>query len=271
MVREMTTREVVDWNLGTKNLRIEREGPIAWCVIDRPHARNALTPAMYFGIKKAVRRVNADKDYRALIITGTGDVFAPGGDLGGRYEAGDEPVPEGLGHECLPFMTVRESQAPVISAVNGICQAGGLLIAMMSDIAVVSERASFRVPELLRGIIDATYAATLPAHVGMAQARDLLLSARKIDAAEAHRIGLVSRICRHEELEAEARKAAIEVLQTAPECRAHVKRMLNQQYPPIDYETMFVSLMSETSEAREGMTAFMEKRQPNWIPADLPD
>lgn len=265
----MSVREVVDWDLGTGNLRIERDGPIAWCVIDRPNARNAFTPAMYFGIKQAVRRVNADRDYRALIITGTGDVFAPGGDLGGRYEEGDRPVPAGLAYECLPFVTISESQAPVISAVNGICQAGGLLVAMMSDIAVVSERASFRVPELLRGIIDATYAAILPMHVGMAQARDLLLSARRIDAAEAHRIGLVSRICRHEDLEAEARKAAIEILQTAPECRAHVKRMLNQQYAKIDYETMFVSLMSENSEAKEGMKAFMEKRQPGWIPEGL--
>jgi len=259
-----------DWNLGTKNLRIEREGPIAWCIIDRPHARNALTPSMYFGIKKAVQLVNADKELRALIITGTGDVFAPGGDLGGRYEEGDEEVPSGLAYECLPFVSIRESAAPVISAVNGICQAGGLLIAMMSDIAVVSEKATFRVPELLRGIIDATYAATLPAHVGMAQARDLLLSARTIDAAEAYRIGLVSRICSHDDLRAEALKAASEILRTAPECRAHVKRMLNQQYAQIDYQTMFISLMSENSEAREGMTAFMEKRQPNWIPADLP-
>ncbi|WHO37237.1 enoyl-CoA hydratase/isomerase family protein [Sphingobium sp. AP49] len=266
----MSNREVVDWDLGTKNLRIEREGPIAWCIIDRPKARNAFTPSMYFGIKQAVRRVNRDKDYRALIITGTGDAFAPGGDLGGRYEEGDRPAPEGLTYETLPFIAIRESVAPVISAVNGICQAGGLLVAMMSDIAVVSEQATFRVPELLRGIVDASYAAMLPAHVGMAQARDLLLSARKIDAAEAHRIGLISRICKHEDLEAEARKAAIEILQTAPECRAHVKRMLNQQYPPIDYETMFVSLMSPNSEAREGMNSFMEKRQPNWIPEGLP-
>jgi enoyl-CoA hydratase/carnithine racemase len=266
----MAAREPLDWDLGTRNLRMERQGPVAWCVIDRPQARNALTPSMYFGIKQAVQRVNRDTDLRALILTGTGDVFAPGGDLGGRYEEGDRPVPDGLSYECLPFVTIRESAAPVIAAVNGICQAGGLLIAMMSDIAVVSERASFRVPELLRGIIDATYAATLPAHVGMAQARDLLLSARKIDAAEAHRIGLVSRLVAHEDLEAEALRAACEVLQTAPECRAHVKRMLNQQYAQIDYQTMFISLMSGGGEAREGMTAFMEKRRPNWIPADLP-
>ena len=257
-------------DLGTRNLRLEREGPILWCTIDRPQARNALTPAMYFGIKKAVRRVNSDKSLRALIITGTGDVFAPGGDLGGRQEEGDSPVPDGLAYEILPFVSIRESQAPVIAAVNGICQAGGLLIAMLSDIAVCSERASFRVPELLRGIIDATYAAILPIHVGMAQARDLLLSARKIDAAEALRIGLISRVVKHEDLRAEALKAASDILQTAPECRAHVKRMLNQQYAPIDYETMFISLMSETSEAREGMTAFRETRQPNWIPEGLP-
>ncbi len=258
-----------EYNVGTSSLRLEREGPILWCTIDRPHARNALTPAMYFGIKRAVRLVNSDENLRALIIIGTGDVFAPGGDLGGRYEPGDERVPEGLTHECLPFIAIRESMAPVISAVNGICQAGGLLIAMMSDISVVSEKATFRVPELLRGIIDATYAATLPAHVGIARARDLLLSARSIDAAEAERIGLISRIVPHEKLREEALKAACDVLRTAPEARAHVKRMLNQQYGTIDYETMFVSL-AHGQEVREGMTAFMEKRQPNWIPADLP-
>jgi 1,4-dihydroxy-2-naphthoyl-CoA synthase len=79
----------------------------------------------------------------------------------------------------------------------------------------------------------------------------------------------VSRLCKHEDLEAEARKAAIEILQTAPECRAHVKRMLNHQYAKIDYETMFVSLMNKNSEAAEGMHAFMEKRQPNWVPEGL--
>jgi enoyl-CoA hydratase len=65
--------------LGTLALRFEREGSIAWCVIDRPHARNALTPGMYYGIKRAVTIVNRDADLAALIITGTGDVFAPGG------------------------------------------------------------------------------------------------------------------------------------------------------------------------------------------------
>src|SRR5437762_9091301 len=108
MVRAMSKREVVDWNLGTKNLRIERDGPIAWCVIDRPNARNALTPAMYYGIRRAVRLVNSDPAIAALIITGTDDVFAPGGDLGGRREPGDDPVPD-IGADILPFLPIRDS------------------------------------------------------------------------------------------------------------------------------------------------------------------
>jgi enoyl-CoA hydratase/carnithine racemase len=252
-------------DLGTPCLRLERDGVIAWCVIDRPAARNALTPAMYFGLKRAVRLVNTDPDLAALIVTGTGDVFAPGGDLGGRAEAGEAPVPDSLGAEILPFLAIRDSPAPVIAAINGICQAGGLLIAMMADIAVASDRATFRVPELLRGIPDATYAAALPAHVGIAVARDLLLSARRFDAAEAQRIGLISRVVAHDDLRSAARAAAEEVLRTAPAARVQVKRMLNQRYGDIDYQTMFWAL-DHSPEPREGMAAFMEKRDPSWVP-----
>ncbi len=253
--------------LGAAGLRFEREGPIAWCFIDRPEARNALTPAMYFGIKRAVHLVNADPDLAALIITGTGDVFAPGGDLGGRSEPGDEPTPD-IGADMLPFLTIRDSRAPVVSAVNGICQAGGLLIAVLADVCVASDRATFRVPELLRGIPDATYAAVLPAHVGIAVARDLLLTARRFDAAEALRIGLISRVVPHEELHDAARQATREILLTPPMARTHVKRMLNERYGQIDYQTMFWAL-DESPEPREGMAAFMEKRKPNWVPEGL--
>jgi enoyl-CoA hydratase/carnithine racemase len=253
--------------LGAAGLRFEREGPVAWCVIDRPEARNALTPAMYFGIKRAVRIVNQDPELAALVITGTGDVFAPGGDLGGRREPEDEPTPD-IGHDILPFLSIRDSRAPVVAAVNGICQAGGLLIAMLADICVASDRATFRVPELLRGIPDATYAAVLPAHVGVAVARDLLLSARRFDAAEAQRLGVIARVVPHENLRPAALEAVREILQTPPMARMHVKRMLNERYGLIDYQTMFWAL-EESPEPREGMQAFMEKRRPNWVPEGL--
>jgi enoyl-CoA hydratase len=256
-------------DLGAAGLRFEREGVIAWCIIDRPEARNALTGSMYFGIKKAVHRVDADPDLAALIITGTGDVFAPGGDLGGRApDPADAPLPELGSGESLPFKAIRESRKPVIAAVNGICQGGGLLIAMMADIAVVSDRSTFRVPELLRGIIDATYAATLPAHVGLAVARDLLLSARRFGAEEALAYGLITRVVPHDDLREAALAAAGEVLQTAPIARMHVKRMLNERYGLVDYQTMMWGL-SESPEPREGFAAFMEKRAPSWIPPDF--
>ncbi|MET8207681.1 enoyl-CoA hydratase-related protein [Streptomyces sp. NPDC005373] len=253
-------------NLGAAGLRLERDGVIAWCRIDRPEARNALTPAMYYGIKRAVHLVDSDPDLAALVITGTGDVFAPGGDLGGRSQPGDAPLPD-IGHDILPFLAIRDSRAPVIAAVNGICQAGGLLIAMMADIAVASDRATFRVPELLRGIPDATFAAALPAHVGVAVARDLMLSARRFDAVEARRLGVIARVVPHDALRESALEAAHQVLRTPPMARMHVKRMLNERYGLIDYQTMFWAL-AESPEPREGMRAFMEKRDPSWVPRE---
>jgi enoyl-CoA hydratase len=255
-------------DLGAAGLRFERDGVIGWCIIDRPAARNALTGSMYYGIKRAVRLVNTDPDLAALIITGTGDVFAPGGDLAGRRtDPGDDEPPD-VGMDLVPFLTIRDSGAPVVSAVNGICQAGGLLIAMLSDIAVASDRATFRVPELLRGIPDATYAAVLPAHVGLAVARDLMLSARRFDAAEALRLGVISRVVPHEELRAAAVTAVREILQTPPMARMMTKRMLNERYGLFDYETMSWAL-DHSPEPREGMAAFMEKRPPSWIPKEF--
>jgi enoyl-CoA hydratase/carnithine racemase len=99
----------------------------------------------------------------------------------------------------------------------------------------------------------------------MAVARDLLLTGRRFDAAEALRIGLIARVVAHAQLRAAAVEAAHQVLRTAPAARMHVKRMLNQRYGDIDYQTMFWAL-DHSPEPREGMRAFMEKREPDWIP-----
>ena len=130
-------------------------------------------------------------------------------------------MPAAVGDDVLPFLTVRDSQAPVIAAVNGICQAGGLLIAMLADIAVASDKATFRVPELLRGVPDATYVAVLPAHVGIAVARDLLFTGRPFDAPRhsdsASSVGSSAR--RPSRCRLRGRTAG---LRTAPEARMHV-------------------------------------------------
>ncbi len=264
----MTEPERLD--LGTRFLRLERDRHRAWCTIDRPASRNALSSAMYFGVKRAVQLVNAMPEPTALIVTGTDDVFAPGGELRGKEEDRN-PVLDHLGvAEVLPFETIRQSAAPVVSAVNGICQGGGLLIAMLSDVAIASERATFRAPELLRGIADTGYAAYLPPHIGVANARDMLLTGRKIDAEEALRMGLVSRVVPHERLRDEAVAAAEDILRTAPEARMHVKRILHERYGYVDRMTMDWSIFNGP-EAREGMRAFAEKRPPAWVPESLRD
>lgn len=251
-------------DLGTPHLRLERRGPLAWCVIDRPAARNALTGAMYFGIRRAVDLVNADPELHALVITGTGDVFCPGGDLkrDRSDDAGD--VVGLLGSDMLPFKAIRHSRAPVVSAVNGLCQGGGLTIAMLSDVSVASERATFRGPELLRGIADTYYAQIMPKHIGIALTRDLMFTGRRLSADEAVRHGLVARVVAHDDLEAAAGQVAREILQTGPEARFQFKRIVNAQYGLVDEMTFNASIAGD--ETREGMAAFAEKRSPRWVP-----
>lgn len=257
-----------NFDLGTQFLRFERQGHLAWCTIDRPKARNAFSVGMYYGIKKAVAHVNTLPEPCALIITGVGDVFAPGGELRGKIEDYNPKLDFVAQGDILPFEEIRHSLMPVVSAVNGICQGGGLLVAMLSDVAVASERATFRAPELLRGIADTGYASYLPAHIGVANARDLLLTCRTIDAQEALRMGLISRVVPHEKLLDVAREVAEQILLTAPEARMHVKRIVNDRYGKTDRMSMDWSLF-RGPEAREGMKAFAEKRSPAWIPEGL--
>jgi enoyl-CoA hydratase/carnithine racemase len=255
-----------DW-LGTPFLDFERHGPLARCVVNRPERRNALTAAMYFGIRYAVDLVNRDDTLAGLIITGTGDVFIPGGDLGTDAGDGWADLPTLLGMDNTPFDTIRNSAKPVVCAVNGIAQGGGLMIAMLADVSVASERASFRCPELFRGIADTHYGQILPRQVGPARARDMLLTGRTVSAAEALDWGLVARTCPHDQLIAAAEDALAWCCRTAPDARRAVKRAMDEFYGHYDRTAMDDSLTS--TECVEGYQAFAERRSPSWVPEAL--
>lgn len=254
-----------DW-LGTPYLRFERHGSLAHCVVDRPEKRNAMTPAMYFGVRRAVDVVNLDDALAGLLITGVGDVFIPGGDMGGTYDD-DWGGPGYLNMDVTPFDAVRHSAKPVVSAINGICFGGGMMIAMLSDVAIASEKATFRSPEIYRGIADTHYSQILPQQVGIARARDLLLSGRTLSASEACEWGLVTRIVSHDELMDAATQLLIECCWGAPEARREVKRAINLQYGIYDRMAMDASLRG--TEYVEGWASFSERRAPNWIPEDI--
>ncbi|MEM6108798.1 enoyl-CoA hydratase/isomerase family protein [Mycobacterium sp. 050272] len=251
-----------DW-LGTPYLSFKRDGPFAVCTLDRPQARNAMTPAMYFGIRYAVSRVNADPGLAGLIITGTGDVFAPGGDLGQGGVDDWMDFAANLGMDVTPFDSLRTSSKPVVAAVNGLCQGGGLQIAMCSDVAVVSERATFRVPELFRGIADTYYSQMLARIIGPVRTRDLMLTGRTLTAQEALDWGIVSRVVAHDDVLHVAHDLLAQCCRTAPGARSVIKASLDDYLGLFDRIGMQTSLAGE--EAREGFRAFKEKRSPSWV------
>src|SRR5688572_26168789 len=254
-----------DW-LGTPFLRFERHGPLAHCVVDRPKKRNAMTPSMYFGVRYAINHVDADANLAGLLLTGTGDVFIPGGDLGGDNSDGWGDLPGLLFMDLVPFDAFRQSAKPVVSAINGICQGGGLMMAMLSDVAVASDRATFRAPELFRGIADTNYAQILPRQIGPARARDMLMTGRAVSATEAADWGLVARVVPHDELVATALDVVGWCCRAAPGARNEVKRVFDRYYGTYDRIAMDDSLAGH--EPIEGFAAFKERRNPSWVPPD---
>ncbi len=255
-----------DW-LGTPYLLFRREGPIAICTLDRPEARNAMTPAMYFGIRYAVSRVNEDDQLAGMLITGTGDVFAPGGDLGGGGADNWMTFVSALSMDITPFDSLRTSVKPVVAAVNGLCQGGGLQIALCSDIAVASDRATFRVPELFRGIADTYYGQMLARLIGPVRTRDLMFTGRVLTANEALEWGLVARVVPHEELLDSAGDVLAQCCRTAPHARAVIKSSLDSYVGLYDRIGMNTSMRGP--EAVEGFLAFKERRSPQWVHPDL--
>ena len=255
-----------DW-LGTPFLRFERRGAVATVTVDRPEARNAMTPAMYFGIRYAIDLVARDEALAGLLITGTGDVFIPGGDLGGDNRDGWADLPRLLAMDNTPFDALRHSPKPVVCAVNGLSQGGGLMIAMLADVTVASERATFRAPELFRGIADTNYAQVLPRQIGPARARDMLMTGRTVTATEAEAWGLIARVVPHDALLSEALDALAWCCRTAPGAYGEIKRSIDRYYGTYDRMAMDASLAGP--EAVEGFVAFKERRNPSWVAPDL--
>lgn len=249
-------------DLGSKFLHATKARGVIEVVIDRPERRNALTIEMYHGIKKAAVIAERDDDVDVLVVTATGDYFCVGGEMAGQHEGGQPLDRETDGLDLTPFVQLERCPKIVLMAINGMCQGGGLVMTLMSDLAVVSERARFRVPELLRGVADCYLGARLASRVGIGRAKWLLFTAQYFSAAEALQMGLVSRVVPHDALGAAVAETVEWVRATAPRARAMLKRDLNRHLPPLDMPMFAESLRGE--EVREGFQAFAEKRPPAW-------
>src|SRR5438128_4017314 len=249
-------------DLGSRHLYAGAVDGVLRVVIDRPERRNALTIEMYHGLKKAAVLAERDPAIDVLLVTAAGDHFGVGGEMGGRHEGSAGLDRETDGIDLLPFVQFERCPKIVVLGINGTCQGGGLNLTLTADLAVASERATFRAPEPLRGVADCFLGARLASRVGMARAKLLLFTAAEVTAAEALTMGIVARVVPHAELEAALAETIARVRQTGPEARAALKRDLNRQLPAINFTMFMASLASD--EVREGFAAFVEKRPPAW-------
>src|SRR5438876_4793597 len=249
-------------DLGSRHLHATKADGVLRVVIDRPERLNALTIEMYHGLKKAAVLAEPDPAIDVLLVTAAGDHFCVGGETGGRHDGGAGLDRETDGIHLLPFMQLERCPKIVVLGINGTCHGGGLNLTLTADLAVASERATFRAPELLRGVADCFLGARLATRVGMARAKLLLFTAAEVTALEALAMGLVAGVVPHAELEAALAETIERVQQTGPQARAALKRDLNRQLPAIDFAMFAASLASD--EVREGFAAFVEKRPAGW-------
>lgn len=248
-------------------LRYSAVAGVASLVIDRPEKANALTMDMYEALNRNLWEAELDDSVDVITITATGDeYFVPGGDLSSGADDWEANVAERLAHVegDFPYPTFERISKLIITGVNGLCQAAGLVIVLMSDLVIASDRARFKVPEALRGLVDPFVPTRLPSHIGLAKARWMTFTCEEMDARDAERFGLVGKVVPYDEMSTTIDDTIAAVRRTAPGARASYKRMVSQSLPALRYEEFFAQMRSP--EAMEGMRSFTEKRPPSWRP-----
>ena len=239
------------------SVRVERPSAgVVLVTLERPAVLNALDVELVDGLAKAFAGLEA----RAVVLTGAGRAFSTGADLKARASMSVEQWRDH--HERLrrSFEAVRRCPAPVIAAVEGFALAGGFELALACDLVVAAEDAQFGLPEVTRGIMPGAGGTTiLPRLVGLARAKELVFTGRRIDAASAERIGLVARLCPPGGAVAAALELAAEVARNAPLAVQAAKRSLEGGDELEAYWSCVPS-----ADQREGIAAFLERREPRF-------
>jgi enoyl-CoA hydratase/carnithine racemase len=251
---------------------------IVTLVLNRPETRNAMTPAMGEEVVQAVAELRADTSVRVLVLTGSGKSFSSGGDLGmiardtGASSGGEAPTMAGAPRDFYArYLAIRQLPMPTIAAINGHAIGAGLCIALACDMRIASADAKMGMTFTRLGIhpgMGATY--FLPRLVGTARACELLFTGRVFDAAEAERLGIVDRVAPRDGFEAAVRGFAREIATSAPLAVRMVKKSIYRGVEHtldemLDYESLNQGLTFTTADAREGVTAIMERREPRFV------
>lgn len=255
------------------SLRVERADGVVTCTLNRPAKKNAVTGEMWVGLAELFDEVAENRDDRVLVITGAGDGFCSGADLGdGANGTGRGPAAALAGMRIVGRAALRlhELAKPTIASVNGVAAGAGCNLALGCDLIVASDRARFSEIFSKRGlVVDFGGSWILPRLVGMHRAKELVLLADVIDATEAERIGLVNRVVAHDRLEEETRALAQRLAHLPPLALALSNRLLDQgpsvsMAEAIESENAAQALIATSKDTAEAILAFFERRQPNY-------
>lgn len=246
-------------------IREERDGVVSTLTIDHPPA-NAMSSAVVAGLAEGLERAEDDEACRALVITGAGPKFFSAGADITQFASGDGS----LGAAVDLTLRLERSRLPIIAAVNGVAFGGGCELSLACDVRIAARSARFGQPEIKLGIMPGWGGTQrLPRLIGRSRATALLLAGDPINADAAFQLGLVSEVVDDSALAEAASRWAQLLGSRAPLALAAIKRAMNEgQHLPIDdalaLEQREFATLFGSEDAAEGVSAFMQKRQPTW-------
>lgn len=255
-------------------LQIELAGPVATLWMNRPDRHNAFDEILIAELTAACIALDEDTDIRIVILAGRGKSFSAGADLNWMKRAANNGLDDNLNDaRALSRMlrTLAEMQKPTIARIQGAALGGGMGLAAACDIAVASAQAVFATSEVKFGIIPSAISPYVLRAIGARQASRYFQSAERIDAARAREIGLVHEVVEPEELDAKVQEIVSALLQGGPLAQSAAKNLIRAVDGQMVNETLVeetahrIAHLRATPEAREGIAAFLDKRQPNWI------
>ena len=251
-----------------ENIRVETRAKVALITLDRPKALNALNGALISELNQALDGFEANAEIGCVVLTGSEKAFAAGADI---KQMQSLSYPQNYLDDFVgPWERIGRFRKPIVAAVAGYALGGGCEIAMMCDIVIAADNAQFGQPEIKLGVMPGIGGTQrLTRFVGKAKAMDLCLTGRMMGVEEAERAGLVSRIVPAAKLLEEAMRVAETVAGMSQPIAMMTKETVNQAYETtlsagIRFERRLFHSMFATSDQKEGMTAFVEKREPSF-------